>query len=89
MNFELHSNILTRNCIRERSLILKKINLMNLSIIAGAEFWNRRPKRAMVHSDRAQGEQDGVLTSLILSNCTSPVIHTHNRHFRSIYELKY
>ena len=29
------------------------------------------------------------LQVLVLSNCILIVIHTHNRHFRFIYELKY
>ena len=43
-----------------------------------------------IYSNRAEGEYDGSLTSsstvkLYLNSYT----HTHNIHFRSIYELKY
>ena len=51
---------------------------------ADTVFLNKGPKSARAHSDRAEGENDEVLTSSGLSNCILTVTH-----FRSIYGPKY
>ena len=55
---------------------------------ADPEFWNRGPKRGRIATERRVNMME-YLQVLVLSNCILTVIHIQNRHFRSIYELKY